>query len=620
MAMPIADHAFIGNTRGCALVDRGGRIDWACLPRFDSSACFAALLGTPEHGHWTIEPAGGVRRSTHRYRHDTLIVETDFDTEDGQVRVLDFMPDIDGRSDIVRVVRGLSGSVPMRSVCRPSFHYGSRPARFSDTGEFWLAEDVEGGVNAISSPLPSTSSEVVDGGLLTGFRIDAGASAAFAMTHFGNGPRLPRLDPAQALQQCEAQWREWAGKCAYDGRHRDAVVRALITMKAMIYSPSGAILAAPTAGLPEHIGGVRNWDYRYCWLRDATFALYALLGNGYTDEARAWRDWLVRVVEDHPDDIRVLYGVDGTICRNEWEADWLPGYRDSRPVRIGNGAADQFQIDVRGEVMDLLHVAHESGLDLVDEVWDMQLELMKDLQRRWHEPDCGIWEIRGELKHFVHSKAMAWVAFDRAISTAEHFKLKAPLDEWRSIRHEIRAEIYREGFDTARGCFVQRYGSTDMDGSLLLLPLLGFIAADHPHMQRTREVIEEELGVDGLHLRYRTETGVDGLPGKEGAFLPCSFWMVDCLALAGHCDEANALFERLLDLRNEVGLLPEEWDCERGEMLGNFPQSLTIVGLINSARILSDLGGWGTAPPETARPEHHAKPQARRADARRASR
>jgi GH15 family glucan-1,4-alpha-glucosidase len=606
-AMPIADHALIGNSRGAALVDRGGCIDWACLPRFDSDACFAALLGDRRHGHWTIEPQGGLRRSSHRYRHDTLIVETEFQTEDGTARLLDFMPG-DERSDIVRIVEGVAGSVPMRSLCNPRFGFGARPAQLRESGEYWLAGDGDE-TTALSGPatLPLQAS---DDGLLAEFRIDAGARAGFVLSRFGNGPRQPRRDPERDLVRCAQQWHDWAAKCTYRGRHRDEVMRALITMKAMIYAPSGAILAAPTASLPEQIGGSRNWDYRYCWLRDATFALYALLGNGYVDEARQWRNWLVRVVDGHPDDIRVLYGIDGGICHREWQADWLPGYRDSRPVRFGNEAADQFQIDVRGELMDLLHVAHESGLDFVGEVWDTQLELMRDLERRWHLPDCGIWEVRGEPEHFVHSKAMAWVAFDRAIGTAERFGLDAPLDRWEEARRQIRAEIYDRGFDRRRGCFVQRYGADDMDASLLLLPLLGFIPATHPHMQRTREVIERELGVDGLLLRYRTESGIDGLPGREGAFLPCSFWMVDCLALAGHCEQAEQLFDRLLELRNAVGLLPEEWDCERGEMLGNFPQSLTVVGLINSARILADLGGWGETPPEYARPEHRAHPEA----------
>jgi GH15 family glucan-1,4-alpha-glucosidase len=604
--LPISAHALIGNSRGAALVDRVGCIDWACLPRFDSPSCFTALLGDERHGRWSIAPAGGVRRSTQRYRDGTLVVETEFVCEDGRLRVVDAMPDADGRSEIVRIVQGLEGSVPMRAVCNPRFGYGLHAATWSRLDDGWLGIGEQGRV-AHYAPV---GMQAQGDSLTAEFRIDAGAEAAFGMSWLAESQHPERIDPQHELRRCEAQWRAWAQRCRYRGPHRAMVQRSLITLKALIHQPTGAIIAAPTASLPEAIGGERNWDYRYCWLRDATFTLYALLGNGYEDEARAWRDWLVNSVDDHPDDIRVLYAVDGAVCTTERIADWLPGYRDSRPVRFGNGAAGQFQLDVRGEVMDLLHTAHENGLDLVQDVWATQCELLDDLERRWHLPDSGIWEIRGEPRHFVHSKAMAWVAFDRAIRTAQGFGLTAPMERWVACREAIRADIYRHGFDRRRGCFVQRYGSDELDASLLLLPLLGFIRPDHPDALRTLDAVQAELKVDGLLRRYHPDPAFDGLQGTEGAFLPCSFWLVDGLALGGRQHEAEALFERLLGHANEVGLLPEEVDPVTGEALGNFPQSLTHVGLVNSARILADLAHWGDPPDEAARPEHRAWLQA----------
>lgn len=600
--LPISAHALIGNSRGAALVDRAGCIDWACLPRFDSPSCFTALLGDERHGRWSIAPAGGLRRSTHRYRDDTLVLETEFDCEDGRVRLVDAMPGADGRNEIVRIVQGLQGSVPMRAACNPRFGYGRHAPHWSRLDDGWLGS---GDADRVAHYAPFAVA--LDGDTLgADFRIDAGGEAAFGLSWFAEDARPQRIDPQHELRHCEAYWRAWAARCEYRGPHRAMVLRSLITLKALIYQPSGAIIAAPTASLPEAIGGERNWDYRYCWLRDATFTLYALLGNGYADEARAWRDWLVKSVDDHPDDIRVLYAVDGAACTPERIADWLPGYRDSRPVRFGNGAAGQFQLDVRGELMDVLHTAHENGLDLVQDVWATQCALLDDLERRWREPDHGIWEIRGEPRHFVHSKAMAWVAFDRAIRTADRFGLVAPRERWVECRDAIRADIYRHGFDSGRGCFVQRYGSDALDASLLLLPLLGFIRPDHPHALRTLDAVQAELKVDGLLRRYHPRPAFDGLHGSEGAFLPCSFWLVDGLALAGRQAEAEALFERLLGHANDVGLLPEEVDPVSGEALGNFPQSLTHVGLVNSARMLADLAQWGAPPDEPAWPEHRA--------------
>jgi len=606
-ALPIAEHAFLSNQRSAALVDRQGCIDWACLPRFDAAACFAALLGTPQHGHWTIAPQGGLRRTTQHYLRDSMVAVTEFDSEDGRVRLFDFMP-LSRPEAIIRIVEGIQGSVPMQLECAARLEYGAQPPRLEPCDFGWRMHG-ETQLLQLAAPIAVSADA---GTLAARFRIDAGARAGFVLLHpDATEHALPA--PERALRDCIHYWQHWATRCTYDGPYRDNVVRSLLTLKAMIYAPTGAILAAPTLGLPEALGGERNWDYRYCWIRDASFMLYALLGNGYLAEARQWRDCLVRMTDSYPEQLRPLYRIDGGPCYGEWAAPWLPGYRDSRPVRIGNDAAGQVQLDTYGELMDVLYVAQESGLDVPEEAWETQLRLMADLSRRWQQPDNGIWEVRGPPRHFVHSKAMAWVAFDRAIAKARRLNRPAPLAHWQAQREAIRDEIYRHGFDARRGCFRQHYATDELDASLLLLPLLGFIAADHPHMRGTVAAIRRELGTpDGLLRRYRSSSAVDGLEGEEGAFLPCAFWLVDCLALDGQLDEAQALFETLLRRGSPLGLYSEEWDSERGEMLGNFPQSLTHVGLINSARILSDCAHWGTLPAAALRPEHHAALQAGR--------
>ena len=600
MAASIKDHAFLSNTRGSALVDRSGRIDWLCLPRFDSPACFAALLGTPEHGCWDLVPAGGPGKVHQRYRGDTLVVETEFTVPEGTVCVADCMPIDPECAEVVRVVRGVSGRVPMRMRFRPRFQFGSRTPRLVDRDRVVIghAGDEAFAFNA------SVPCRVEEGEVCADFEIEAGDRVTFAMTFARDGrPPDPPMDPDSALESCADWWREWAGHCEYDGPWRDSVIRSLLTLKGLVYQPTGGIIAAATTSLPEVAGGCRNWDYRFCWLRDATFTLYALLGNGYRSEAHAWRDWLVDAVRKEPLAMHVLYAVDCDAKTPEQVADWLPGYRDSRPVRIGNEAAAQFQLDTRGEVLDVLHVARENGMEGDDPLWDLQLAILEDLERRWREPDRGIWEMRGGEAHFVHSKVLAWVGFDRCIRAARQGLVEGPVQRWCEVRDEIRADIYEHGFDRERGIFVQRYGAPDLDASLLLLPLLGFVAPDSPEAMATADAIAKELAVDGLLRRYAPDNPLDALPGVEGAFLPCSFWMVDNLALSGRVKEARELFERLLGVCNHVGLLSEEYDVDTGEMLGNIPQGLTHVGLINSARILADAERGRVEVPDPSRPE-----------------
>ncbi|MDH5824920.1 glycoside hydrolase family 15 protein [Luteimonas sp. RD2P54] len=588
MVSPAHEHAFLGNGRGAALVDCRGAIDWLCLPRFDSPACFAALLGRPEHGGWWLAPAGGTARTRQRYRGDTLIVDTEMECGDGRVVVSDCMPTDRDCAELVRVVHGTAGRVRMRSRFRPRFGYGRQRPEFARRGGVVLASGDDQAV-ALDASVPLRIEE--DGEVIAEFDIGPGERVTFAMTLDARSPPDPPLDPEAALESCHRWWCDWAARCRYEGPWRDAVVRSLLTLKGLIYEPSGGIVAAPTTSLPEVPGGVRNWDYRYCWLRDAAFSLLALLGTGYRDEARKWRDWLVRSVRDDPFTMHVLYRVDGSTELEERELDWLPGHRDSRPVRIGNGASAQLQLDTRGQVMDVLHLARQSGLEIADEAWDLQVALLDELTERWREPDHGIWEMRGDPAHFVHSKAMAWVAFDRGLRAARERRVDGPTDAWRRTCEAIREDIMRHGFDRERGVFVQRYGAPDLDASLLLLPLVGFVAPDSPEARATTEAIRGELCLPdsgGLLRRYRNDIEVDGLPGHEGAFLPCSFWLVDNLALSGCLDEAKALFERLLTLRNHVGLLAEEWHAEHG-VLGNLPLALTHVGLVNSARILADV-------------------------------
>jgi GH15 family glucan-1,4-alpha-glucosidase len=590
MSSRIEDYALIGNTRTAALVARNGSIDWLCLPRFDSEACFAALLGSPANGRWLIAPQTETHEITRQYRDETLVLETRFHTETGVAAVVDFMQIAheDGRMDLVRIVRGISGTVPMRTALTLRFDYGrSIP---------WVRRR-DYGLNAISGPNAvafRTDLELKneDFETVAKFAVSAGQQVPFVLTWYRSHRNEPNaIDPDAALNETESRWREWSSKCSSEGECREAVLRSLITLKALTYGPTGGIIAAPTTSLPEAIGGVRNWDYRYAWLRDSTLTLYALLISGYTEEASAWREWLLRAIAGHPQDAQIMYGPAGERDLFELELTWLPGYENSRPVRVGNSAHEQFQLDVYGELIDSLHVARKVGLEPNDDAWLLQLGLMDVVASSWQLPDDGIWEVRGPRQHFTHSKLMAWVAVDRSIKAVERFGAQADVAPWKLLRDQIRAEICERGFDPKRNAFVQRYGSADLDASLLLMPLVGFLPPTDPRIVGTVAAIQRELVYDGLVLRYSSERGVDGLPAGEGAFLACSFWLADNLALANRAEEARELFDRLLALRNDVGLLAEQYDPVERRQLGNFPQAFTHVALVNTAHNLYHLNG-----------------------------
>ncbi|MCB2021877.1 MAG: glycoside hydrolase family 15 protein [Burkholderiaceae bacterium] len=584
MPLPIEDYALIGDCHAAALVGRDGSIDWACLPRFDSGACFAALLGDPGHGRWLIAPSGETRAVQRRYLDGTLVLETTFETAGGAVRLLDCMPPARDRRDIVRVVEGVRGTVAMRMELVIRFDYGSVVPWVRRVGDAVLATAGPDSLE-LRATVPTHGENMTT---VAAFDVAAGERVSFTLNHHPShekGP--PPIDAETALAATERDWRQWSRHCTSDGPWRDAVVRSLLTLKALTYAPSGGIIAAPTTSLPEQAGGVRNWDYRYCWLRDATFTLNALLLAGYKDEAIAWREWLLRAAAGRPEDLQVLYGITGERRLDERELDWLPGYQGAAPVRVGNAAVDQLQLDVYGEVMDTLHLARCAGLDPESSAWRIQCALLSFLESNWQEPDEGIWEIRGPRRHFTHSKVMAWVAFDRAVKAVERFGLDGPVERWRKLRDEIHAEVCESGFDAERNTFVQSYETKCLDASLLLIVLVGFLPAEDERVRGTVEAIERELVVDGLVQRYATTAALDGLPPGEGVFLPCSFWLADNLHLIGREQEARALFERLLELRNDVGLLAEEYDPRSGHMLGNFPQALTHMALVNTARLLS---------------------------------
>ncbi len=586
MSAPIEDYAIIGDTEAAALVRRDGSIDWLCLPRFDSPACFAALLGGDEHGHWTVAPAGEVLRTTRSYRGPTLVLETVHETTEGEVAVIDFMIPRNGAPDLVRIVEGRRGKVAMRSMLSIRFDYGVNVP--------WVRR-TETGIIAIAGPdLLRLVTEVPlrgeDFNTVGDFVVGEGERVTFELVWSPSHLEPPPSHDAMAsLAHTEAWWQHWAAQAKIAGPHQELSLRSLIVLKALTYGPTGAIVAAPTTSLPEHLGGVRNWDYRYCWLRDATFTLYALLHSGFREEAEAWRAWLVRTVAGQPEQARIMYGVAGERRLPEQELAWLPGYADSKPVRIGNFAADQFQLDVYGEVMDALHLARRLGMACDDTTWRVQRSIASFVERVWCDPDEGIWEVRGPRKHFTFSKVMAWVALDRAVKEIEQFGMEGPVERWRAARDAVHADVCARGFDAARGTFVQAYGEAQLDASLLLLPAVGFLPPDDPRIIGTIEAIERELLVDGFVLRYRTSTGIDGLPPGEGAFLACSFWLVDAYALCGRLDDAHALFERLAAVANDVGLLAEEYDPKAKRLLGNFPQALSHIALVNSARNLSEL-------------------------------
>ena len=597
MSARIEDYALIGDCETAALVSRSGSIDWLCWPRFDSPSCFASLLGTSDHGRWLVAPVDPAPRITRRYRPGTLILETEFATDDGAVTLIDFMPLRGTCSDLVRTVVGRRGRVAMRTEAIFRFDYGATVP--------WVTSTSETCINVVAGPdrVVLTGQVPLRGeGLSTvgEFSIGEGESVSFVMTYAPSHHPSPRaVDPGEALRDTEAFWNEWSARCTYDGEWRDPVQRSLLTLKALTYRPTGGIVAAPTTSLPERIGGPRNWDYRYCWLRDATLTLLSLMDAGYQEEAAAWRDWLLRAAAGSPSQLQIMYGLAGERRLREWEVPWLPGYEYSKPVRIGNAAHDQLQVDVFGEVMDALHHARKAGLSANPEGWRLQVALVEYLGRIWQQPDEGIWEVRGGPQHFTHSKVMAWVALDRSIKSAEMFGLEGPLDRWRGLREQMHAEVCARGFDAKLGSFVQSYGSSQLDASLLLIPIVGFLPPEDPRVRGTVAAIEQRLMVEGLVYRYDTEETRDGLPPGEGAFLACSFWLADNLVLLGRRNDARALFERLLDLRNDVGLLAEEYDPVAKRQLGNFPQAFSHVGVIDTALNLRDGGlARGQAPAE----------------------
>ncbi len=583
----IEDYALLGDCETAALVSRGGSVDWLCWPRFDSGACFAALLGAREHGRWLIAPADPAARARRRYRGNTLILETEFETDSGAVTLIDFMPVRGPAPELVRIVVGRRGRVPMRTDLVMRFDYGSIVP--------WVSRLDDGSLRAIAGPdmlVLRTDVSLHGEGLATvgDFVVGAEETAVFVLAYAPAHAAPPaRIDPAVALVETETFWETWATRCTYEGEWREAVVRSLVTLKALTYHVTGGIVAAPTTSLPEQLGGRRNWDYRYCWLRDATLTLLSLMDAGYYDEAAAWRDWLLRAVAGSPSELQIMYGIGGERRLTEWEVAWLPGYERSAPVRVGNAAHDQLQLDVYGEVMDALYHARRGGLTASADAWQLAKALVTHLERAWQEPDEGIWEMRSGRRHFVHSKVMAWVALDRVVKGIEQFGLDGPLDRWRDLRQRIHDEVCSNGFDPVLGSFVQAYGSKQLDASLLMMPLVGFLPPGDPRMRGTVEAIEQRLMVDGLVLRYDTESTPDGLPPGEGAFLACSFWLADNYVLLGRHDDARVLFERLLSLRNDVGLLSEEYDLGLGRQVGNFPQAFSHVALIDTAFNLSHV-------------------------------
>ncbi|HEY2507953.1 MAG TPA: glycoside hydrolase family 15 protein [Streptosporangiaceae bacterium] len=602
MASLIEDYALIGDMQTAALVGRDGSVDWLCLPRFDSDACFAALLGDEHNGQWLICPTaeeGPVARRgevSRRYQGDSLILETTWHTLSGVVKVLDFMPPRNHANPaLVRIIEGVEGSVEMESVFRLRFGYGRVLPWVRRRGNSIRAVAGPDSVS-LTSPIRSIGKNMAHEATFT---VKPGDRVPFTLTwERSEREDEPVVDPEEALAETTQFWSHWSAGCTYKGPYREAVMRSLITLKALTYEPTGGIVAAPTTGLPEDIGGVRNWDYRYCWLRDATITLEALLRTGYTAEADSWRKWLGRAIAGDPRDVQIMYGVAGERRLAEWEVSWLRGYERSAPVRVGNAAVDQRQLDVYGEVVDALTLARQAGLDFDKHTWSLQRKLLEFLERHWDEPDEGIWEVRGPRRHFVHSKVMAWVAFDRAIHLVEEGS-PGPLDRWRSVRDEIHAQVCDQGYDQKRGTFTQYYGSAELDASVLLIPEVGFLPPDDSRVVSTVRVIQHELMRDGLVLRYTqppqaaggARADVDGLPGAEGAFLACSFWLVNALHLIGEYDEAVEIFERLLALRSDLGLLSEEWDPRYRRQVGNTPQAFSHVPLIQSALNLENHAG-----------------------------
>jgi len=604
MPAAIEDYALIGDCRSAALVSRGGSIDWLCWPRFDSQACFAALLGTREHGRWIMAPREETK-ITRRYRPNTLVLETHFETKDGAATLVDFMPVRAQHSTIVRFVVGKRGKLAMQTELILRFGYGAIVP--------WVTRVESGALRAIAGPdmvVLHTPVRLFGKNLTTvgAFTVSRGETIPFVLTYSPSHlPPPPPLDPTETLAETETYWREWSAKCHPAGRWTEAVKRSVMTLKALTYAPTGGIVAAPTTSLPEQFGGKRNWDYRYCWLRDATLTLLGAMHAGYYEEAQAWREWLLRAIAGTPDQLQIMYGIGGERRLDEWEADWLPGYEQSAPVRIGNAAHRQLQLDVFGEIMDTYHQARRGGLTSDESGWAIQIEFLKHLAKIWRQPDQGIWEIRGPAQHFTYSKVMAWVAFDRAIKSAETFGLEGSVEDWRKLRDEVFDEVCARGFDKKRNTFVQAYESDQLDANLLLIPCVGFLPVSDPRVASTVAAIERRLLRDGFVMRYSTEEVNDALPPGEGAFLACSFWLVDVYILQGRLEAAERLFRRLVALRNDLGLLSEEYDPRVKRLVGNFPQAFSHLALINSAYNLTRVrkpvhqrAQDEHAPPETA--------------------
>jgi GH15 family glucan-1,4-alpha-glucosidase len=582
----IEDYGLIGDCETAALVGRDGSIDWLCWPAFDSDACFAALLGTHRNGRWLIAPAEEVKKTTRRYWDNTLILETRFETANGIVALIDFMPPRGNASDVVRLVRGVAGKVKLRMQLVIRFGFG--------TDIPWVKRTEDGALLAICGPdmtVLHTPVETRGEDLTTvaDFWVGEGETVPFVLTYGPSHLPVPKpINPAYALQATEDFWTEWCSRCTHEGDHRDLVMRSLITLKALTYGPTGGMVAAPTASLPEKLGGARNWDYRFCWLRDATFTLLALMNSGYTEEASAWHNWLLRAAAGEPANMQIMYGIMGQRRLLEWEADWLPGYEGAQPVRVGNAAHAQLQLDVYGELMDAFHQSRMANLKLDDGSWDLECAVLEHLAEVWDQPDHGIWERRGDGKDYVSSKVMTWVAFDRAIKSVEKFGFDAPVERWRALRDEICRDVCNKGFDAKQNTFVESYGSQLLDASILLLPAVGFLPASDPRVRGTIAAIENHMMRDGFVLRHDPREISGEKQPIEGAFLACSLWLADAYVLAGEIDKAQALFDRVVAVANDLGLLAEEYDSGAGRQTGNFPQALTHIALINTAHNLSD--------------------------------
>ena len=591
MSEPIESYAVIGDLHTVALVSKSGSIDWLCLPHFDSEACFASILGDESNGHWTIAPTSNIEAVSRRYRPGTLVLETEISSEQGIIRVTDFMPIREHTShhlpEIIRVIEGLEGDVDVRSELSLRFDYGrSKP----------FVRKLDEGIHALAGPdgvvVVSPAEVSLDDHKVTcDITVKPEERYVFQIVWHRSWEETPKASEHQdALEETTNLWRKWSEICTYEGKAREAIMRSLITLKSLTYWPSGGIVAAPTTSLPESIGGERNWDYRYCWLRDSSVTLEALNRCGYLDEAQAFRDWLLRAVAGDPSQMQIMYGISGERHLTESTVDWLPGYENSAPVRIGNAASDQFQLDVYGEVMDAQEYGRDKGIDASEEAWSLQLQFAEFVENHWQEPDDGIWEVRGGRQHFTYSKVMAWVAIDRTVQGIKKHGLPGDADHWQALAEVIRADILEKGVDPDRNCFTQYYGSKAMDASLLMIPQVGFLPMDDDRIINTIHAVEEDLSDNGFILRYKAEATDDGLKGSEGTFIMCSFWMVECLAMIGEVQKAQMLFDRLLDIRNDVGLLSEEYDTVHHRMLGNMPQAFSHVGLINAALALQDAG------------------------------